>query len=39
MSGLMYWVYAQPDFNSVSSSEEMATVSSKGFIAFPVKKN
>jgi hypothetical protein len=29
--GLMFWVYAQPDFNSVSSTVEMSTVRSWGY--------
>ena len=31
ISGLMFWVYSQPDFNAVSSTEEMITVRSWGY--------
>ena len=31
MSGIMYWVYAQKDFNPISSTEEMLTVRSWGY--------
>jgi hypothetical protein len=31
MSGLMFWYYAQPDFNAVSSTEEMKTVRGWGY--------